>query len=287
MISAYLNATDSSFKTFRMKKTLLSLIVLTLVVTNSYAQSKLGEVACIYNTSSNLDSTASYYQRLGFRKVNENSFPSPWAQFSDGSLLMMVRKDNVKYSGLTYYTANLAAIVNQLEKDSIQFSKKPVEGDLIKRYYFNSPDGLPIMLSENLGGFSQPKGISLLTMSPADFKSVEKYPNKQCGVFGEYCHPVKDLEKSIVFWKKLGFTVKSKMDQPYPHAILSDELMIIGLHQTSHFDYPAITYFGIQTTERVNELKKAGLIFTNMKGAGNVMTSGWEGQHFFLFSLGM
>jgi hypothetical protein len=287
LFSAYLNAAVSSIKIFKMKKTLLSLIAFLIGGTISFSQSKLGEVACVYNTSANLDSTTAVYQLLGFRKVNENSFPSPWAQFSDGSQLIMVRKDNVKYSGLTYYTANLAAIVNQLEKDSIQFSKKPGEGDPIKRYYFNSPDGLPIMLAENLGGFSQPKGISLLSMSPADFKSVEKYPNKQCGVFGEYCHPVKDLEKSIVFWKKLGFTLKSKMDQPYPHAILSDDLMIIGLHQTKNFDYPAITYFGIQTAERVNDLKKAGLTFTSIQGPGNVMTSGWEGQHFFLFSLGM
>lgn len=270
-----------------MKKLLFSLVVQGLGVGFSFSQEKLGEVACIYNTSTNLDSTTAIYQRLGFQKVNENSFPSPWAQYSDGSLLIMVRKDNVKYSGLTYYTTNLAAIVNQLEKDGIVFSKKPGEGDPIKRYYFNSPDGLSIMLADNLGGFSQPKGISLLNMNPADFKTAEKYPNKQCGVFGEYCHPVKDLDKSIAFWKKLGFTVKSKMDQPYPHAILSDDLMIIGLHQTSNFDYPAITYFGIQTAERVNLLRKKGLSFTNMQGAANVVTTGWEGQHFFLFSLGM
>ena len=166
-----------------MKILLLTLIVQGLGVGFSFSQEKLGEVACIYNTSTNLDSTTAIYQRLGFQKVNENSFPSPWAQYSDGSLLIMVRKDNNKYTGLTYYTSNLAAIVNQLEKDGIVFTKKPGEGDPIKRYYFNSPDGLSIMLADNLGGFSQPKGISLLNMNPADFKSVEKYPNKQCGVF--------------------------------------------------------------------------------------------------------
>lgn len=270
-----------------MKKIFFLLLSQGVGVTILFSQSKLGDVACVYNTSAYLDSSSAFYQHLGFKKVNENSFPSPWAQFSDGSLLIMVRKDNTKYTGLTYYSSNLAAIVSQLEKEGIDFTKKPGEGDPIKRYYFISPDGLSIMLADNLGGFSQPKGISLLNMNPADFKSADKYPNKQCGVFGEYCHPVKDLEKSLEFWKKLGFTVKSKMDQPYPHAILTDGLMIIGLHQTNRFDYPAITYFGIQTTDRVNKLIKEGLSFTNIQGPANVMTSGWEGQHFFLFSLGM
>ena len=103
------------------------------------------------------------------------------------------------------------------------------------------------MLSNNPGGFVHPAGPTLLTMKPADYTDPEKYPNKQCGACGEFAYPVSILAASVLFWKKLGFTVKSEMKSPYPHAILSDGLMIIGLHQATHFNYPAITYFGIKT----------------------------------------
>jgi len=78
------------------------------------------------------------------------------------------------------------------------------------------------------------------------------------------------------------------MNDPYPYAILTDGLMIIGLHQTKNFTYPAITYFGLNVEKRVQQLKNQGLInFSEMMGKNNVILKTWEGQHFFLFSFGM
>jgi predicted lactoylglutathione lyase len=253
-----------------------------------FSQSKLGDVACVYITTADLDSSAAVYEKLGFPKIASNSFPVPWAQVSDGSLLIMMRKDATPYIGLTYYANDIDKTVAQLEADGIVFAQKPKEGDAIKRYYIKSPDGFNIVLSNNLGGFSQPTGSTMLTMKQEDLKSPDKYPNKQCGAFGEFCHPVADLNKSIEFWKKLGFTVKSQMNMPYPYAILSDGLMLIGLHQTKDFNYPAVTYFGLNTEKKVRQLKDQGLKnFTEMMGKNNVILKTWEGQHFFLFSMGM
>ena len=65
-------------------------------------------------------------------------------------------------------------------------------------------------------------------------------------------------------------------------------LSIIGLHQTKDFDYPAITYFGLNTEKRIQQLKENGLKnFTERMGKNNQSLTTWEGQHFFLFSLGM
>ena len=266
----------------------LKFSLLLLVCSTAFSQSKLGEVACVYITTSNLDSSVALYEKLGFPKIAANSYPVPWAQVSDGSLLIMMREDAAPYIGLTYYTNNVASLVSQLEKDGIVFTQKPKEGDLIHRYYFKTPDGLSIMLADNLGSFSQPKGPTMLTMKQTDIMSADKYPNKQCGVFGEFCHPVADLDKSIAYWEKLGFAVKSKMNTPYPWAIMSDGLMLIGLHQTKNFDYPAVTYFGLNTEKRIQQLKEQGLKnFTEMMGKNNVVVKTWEGQHLFLFSVGM
>ena len=254
----------------------------------SFSQTKLGEVASIYVTSPDLDSSIALYKKIGFPKISSNVMPAPWAQVSDGSLLIMLRKDSVKYTGLTYYTKNIESTVAQLEKNGIVFLQKPKEEDLIKRYFFKSPDGLNIMLASNVGLFKQPTGITMLNMNPIALKSENQYPNKECGVFGEFCHPVTDLNSSIEYWKKLGFEVKTQMTQPYPWAILSDGLMLIGLHQTKNFSYPAVTYFGLNTENRVKELKGKGVTgFTEMMGKNNVILKTWEGLHFFLFLAGM
>ena len=252
------------------------------------AQSKLGDVACVYIATQNLDSSLAVYEKLGFSKTGSNDFPAPWVQVCDGSLIIMMRKDAAPYIGLTYYVADVEKVVAQLEKDSIVFTQKPKAGDMIKRYYFKSPDGFNIMLSSNLGGFKQPTGTTLLTMKPEDYNLPEKYPNKQCGAFGEFAQPVKDINVSLLFWKKLGFKTNMTMKEPYPYTIISDGLMIIGLHQTNHFDYPAVTYFGLNTEKRVEQLKEKGLQnFSEMQGKKNLVLKTWEGQHFFIFSLGM
>jgi predicted lactoylglutathione lyase len=271
-----------------MKQIFLSFIVLISFSINVYSQSKLGEVASVYVTTSNLDSSVSFYAKLGFQKLGSNEFPNPWAQVSDGSLLITMRKDNIPYIGLTYYSSDVDKIVEQLEKDSVEFIQRPKTGDPIKRYYIKSPDGFNIVLSNNLGGFEQPKGITLLNMKQADFSSEDKYPNKQCGAFGEFAHPVSDIKKSVAFWKKLGFKSSAEMNEPYPHVILSDGLMIIGLHQTKHFTFPAITYFGVNVENRVKNFKQNGLQnFSEIQGKNNVSVKTWEGQNIFIFSLGM
>jgi len=274
-------------KIFFMKR-LLFIAFAFLVLQHASAQSKLGDVACVYITTPNLDSSFALYEKLGFSKTGANDFPVPWMQVSDGSLIIMMRKDATPYIGLTYYAADVDKVAAQLEKDSIVFTQKPKEGDLIKRYYFKSPDGFNIILASNLGGFKQPTGKTLINMNQADFNTEDKYPNKQCGAFGEFALPVKDVNASLAFWKKLGFTTKMVMKEPYPYTIITDGLMILGLHQTDHFNYPAVTYFGINTQKRIQQLKEKGLQnFSDMQGKNNVVLKTWEGQHFFIFSMGM
>ena len=259
-----------------------------LLAAGIQAQSRLGSMACVYVTTTDLDSSAALYGKLGFSVTGENSFPVSWKQVSDGSLVIMMRKENTPYMGLTYYTDNIDSLAGALQQQGIIFSQQPKPGDPIKRFYFKSPDGFSIMLAANLGGFKQPTGITMATMQAADYADATKFPNKVCGVFGEFCHPVKELNTSISFWKNIGFSVLYTTQSPYPHAILSDGLMIIGLHQTDHFDYPAITYFGIDVPTRIAGLKSAGLAaFSPLGGERNQVLRTFEGQHFFIFSMGM
>src|SRR5215510_13010239 len=96
-------------------------ILLMAVSIAGFSQSKLGEVACVYVTTPNLDSSAAFYEKIGFPKIASNVIPVPWAQSSDGSLLIMMRKDTAKYIGLTYYTNDIENVAARLENNGIQF----------------------------------------------------------------------------------------------------------------------------------------------------------------------
>jgi predicted lactoylglutathione lyase len=174
-----------------------------------------------------------------------------------------------------------------LESKDISFAQKPKAADMVKRYLFRSPDGLNISLVSLMDGFTQPAGPTMLRMEQSDYFNPDKYVNKACGMFGEFAHPVADLDASLAFWEKLGFTFASKFTAPYPWAIISDGLAIVGLHETRSFDYPAITFFAADMKEKVEKLKAEGMEYTERGGASSVVVETPEKQHVFLFKMGM
>lgn len=250
---------------------------------------KLGEVTAITMTSPDLELSLNYYQKLGFTEVMRSDLPFPWIQVSDGALLIMLRQDKNPYIALTYYIeyTSMDAVVNELEKAGITFFEKPKDADMVKRFLFRSPDGLVVSLVSNVDSiFRQPPGPTMLTMNHQDYSKPEKYVNKTCGMFGEFAHPVADLGKSLVFWELLGFKALSKYQSPYPWAIISDGLSVVGLHQTKTFSYPAITFFASDMKEKINTLKKNGLLgFSG--GESNITLTTPERQHINLFQMGL
>ncbi len=249
---------------------------------------KLGDVTAITMSTPDLDKSLEYYQRLGFTLSWRIDVPFSLIQMTDGALLLMLRLDKNPYCALSYFVKELDKVVAEVEGYGIVFSQKPNPNDFIKRYVMQSPDGLTISLVNFGDGFVQPPGPSMLTMPQEDYSKPEKYVNKICGMFGELAHPVKDLEKSISFWKQLGFAVLSKFTSPYPWAILSDGLAVVGLHQTNNFSYPAITFFASDMKEKISKLKNNGLKeYVESGGQGNIVLTTPEKQHINLFKLGM
>jgi [ribosomal protein S5]-alanine N-acetyltransferase len=251
------------------------------------SKSILGEVTALTITSPDLESSLKYYQKLGFSEVMRADWPFPWIQVSDGVLLIMLRKDADPYIALTYYARDVDKVAASLAKKGIAFAHKPKKTDMIRRYLIQSPDNLNISLVGIVDGFSQPPGPGMLAMPPEEYFKPEKYVNKTCGLFGELAHPVADLERSLAFWELLGFTAISRFSAPYPWAIISDGLSVVGLHEATHFAYPAITYFAADMDEKINALKAAGITGFKQQGASGVGLTTPEQQHIFLFSLGM
>jgi len=254
---------------------------------NNLQKPILGEVSALTITTHDLEMSLAFYRKLGFAELMRADFPFPWIQISDGVLLIMLRQDEQPYLALTYYVKNVEKVAKELEQKQISFIHKPKPKDMVKRYLFQSPDGLNISLVGGVEGFRQPPGPGMPDMPQADFFNPDKYVNKVCGLFGELAHPVADLEKSIQFWKMIGFTPVSIYTDPYPWAILTDGLGIVGLHQSNHFNYPAITYFAADRVAKVKKLKQERLTGFLDESFSNAKLKTPEGQHFFLFSLGM
>jgi len=248
----------------------------------------LGDVSAITIATPDLDKSFDFYHKLGFNELFRTDFPFPLIQISDGALLMMLRKDDIPYIALTYYVREIDTLAAGLEAEGIKFSSKPNPNDMIKKYLMKSPDGMNVSLVSFVDGFEHPKGASLLTTPPQDYSNPEKYVNKQCGLFGELAHPVADIDKSMEFWSKLGFKQLSRMTSPYPWSIISDGLSIIGLHQTSNFTNPTITFFASDMKDKIDKLKNEGLTgVTEKMGTANVTLATPEGQSINLFKLGM
>lgn len=274
----------------------LSLIFFLSLTLNAVSQPKtktkmkLGEATQIAVGTNDIKTSFDFYKKLGFEKIKEDTLPYPWIQISDGSILILLNQDGQKYIGLHYFARDMDKKVSQLEKMGIRFAQKTQPKGKPFQAIFLSPDSLGVnLISYNPTDMYQPEGFTLRNFPKEDFAKPEKYPNPKCGIFGEFCHPVKDLKKSIEFWEKLGFEALSVNQQPYPWAILSDGLNILGLHQTKDFDYPAITYFAPDMGDRIKKLKEEGIdTITEWKGEGgstnNVIVTTPEGQKFFLFS---
>ena len=249
----------------------------------------LGEVNAISITSPDLEMSLEFYQKLGFSEVYRADFPFPWIQVSDGALLLMLRKNPVPMCSLTYFTKEIHEVVASLSSVGITCSQMTQSSDMIQRFHMLSPDGLNIVLVSYVDGFFQPPGPTMIHMHQQDYFNPEKYVNKTCGLFGEFAHPVNDLEISIAFWEKLGFKVMSKFTTPYPWAIITDQLAVIGLHQTKKFSYPAITFFASDMRAKIENLKNAGLedFPVDIPPNGNLVLTTPEKQHINLYSLGM
>ncbi|MDP4265351.1 MAG: VOC family protein [Bacteroidota bacterium] len=246
----------------------------------------LGDISAFTINSPDLEASLSFYQKLGFREVMRSDFPFPFIQVTDDAILIMLRKANEPYISLTYYVKDAGTIAAELEKKGIRFVSKPKANDFVQRYLFQSPDGMNISIVGVPDGFSKPMGKTMLTMDQADYFKPETYTNKTAGMFGEFAQPVADLEKSIEFWQKIGFTAISKFASPHPWAILSDGLSIVGLHQAKHFDSPTITFFASDMKTKIDAIKQPGLACKEM-GSGNVVLTTPEQQKIFLFKMGM
>jgi len=253
-------------------------------------QSKIGENYAIHITTKDIEESFSFWKKFGFRELFRYDFPFPFMHITDGTINIMLRKNDEPYIGLTYFVENVKEKVKELESEGVGFTELPIPGagDMLQRFKTVSPDGVNLTLVTYTNSLIKPSLPTMLNIAPSDYMNPDKYGNKTIGMFAEYAHIVKDLEVSIAYWDKLGFKVLTKQGEPYPWAILSDGTSVIGCHQSMHFSGVGITYFAADIKEKITSLKENGLTdYREMMGPDNIVVPTPEGQQLFLFKMGM
>jgi catechol 2,3-dioxygenase-like lactoylglutathione lyase family enzyme len=214
----------------------------------------------------NLAECRAYYEELGFRRIDGHTEPYPWVQLYDGQLIIALHQDGHLYHGLTYFGAELAERVAGLEKVKIEFRIKNEHDNQLVQAIFVAQNDIPISL------------VNFPSTPPA------RTINPLLGKFGEYSLGVADLQSAIDYWQTLGFQLAYRTDQPYPWAILSDGLLVLGLHQTDNFSGPILTYFAADMEEKVVRLRADDPYWIeDLPEVGGYETTAPDGQRFFLF----
>ncbi|MCP4360540.1 MAG: VOC family protein [Chloroflexi bacterium] len=205
---------------------------------------KLGDAVQISIGVPNLSESAAFYKTVGFEKVAENDRPWPWKQYSDGQNLILLNQDGKRYIGLNYFSANASERVQQIEAKGVQFLMKQEEHGYLHMATFSDEDGLMVsLINQDPSGIIQPAGE----------------PLTHCGKFGEFALGVADFQRAARFWQQFGFTQLYASSEPYPWGIFSDDMIVVGLHQTDEFQGPCMTYFAPDMSQRIEQLTATGL----------------------------
>jgi predicted lactoylglutathione lyase len=239
---------------------------------------KLGIAVQIVRGVIDLDESKSFYEKMGYYKLNESSKPNNWALFTDGRINLLLDEGRMKYTGLIYFNPNFQESITKMEDVGVQFfSKNPKSEFVPESAIFLDPDDF---------------GVNILN---ADFDLKLKpdiFGNSKVkfGKFGELSNSITDLEPTIKFWTKLGYKMSLKESKPYPWAILNDGLMVLGFHQNDwgpDSDEPALTYFDPKMEEIIPKLQEDGVMVKKVQDltleSGNGAVTAPDGLKILLF----
>ena len=225
---------------------------------------KLGTYVEVKLKSKNIDQSMSFYEYLGFRKIGDDVM-------TDGSI-------NIRMSNENFTSPTLSYMGTQDDMMQAIFKNQKQSASKVENAEFKSLNGLTIRINRDKSKVKMPAGTP-----------VNRTPISRLGKFGEFSIPVKDVTKGVLFWAKLGFEPLHIGKIPYPYCIMSDGLIVVGLHQTNDFRDFTITYFAEDMGARVNMLTGDGLELHPMKSEADAThyENGWflspDGQQFFLF----
>jgi catechol 2,3-dioxygenase-like lactoylglutathione lyase family enzyme len=221
----------------------------------------LGTYVELSTTVEDGDKALEFYAQLGFQYRG-------YSIVTDGSINLNLAPEGVPAPMLRYAGGDVEQVL------ALEVGASTTPRGLAA---FETPEGLHVMVSPHESRIPMPEGTPF-----------ERTPVSRCGKLGEYALPVGELTAALAFWEKLGFLQIHATQEPYPWAILTDDLIILGLHQTTDFSEPHLTYFAPDMAERIKALQADGIPIQPLAPdvANDVVNASFRGpggEQFFLF----
>jgi hypothetical protein len=245
---------------------------------------KLGHWVELSLSVTDLSASLFFYEKLGLKPVDGGEQPYPWAVVSDEILHLGLHQRLFPSPTLTYFSwgetiskrvailKKLNITFNQITTRDIGYYGSPVY-DLVSTAEFTGLEGQPLCLANFWRDMKQPQRCFFI-------------PGNQ---FGELSLKTADVKAATSYWEQLGFKQVAGSDKPYPWATLSDGLIRLGLHQTTRFTHPTISYFSPDMPDRLHRLREQDIPFRSEYKDAQGCTIGAvihspDGQPFFLFT---
>ncbi len=206
---------------------------------------RLGDYIQISLSTEDLDKSLSFYKKLGFKEINERRNGTvPWALLSDGMFMFMISQHDFPSPTFTYYGENSDKRIQILQSRGVSFDK-----------IFNDSKGNATAITTD---------PNLLNITVINF-NTNKLPtpsgHSYCilGQFKEVTIPTDNLENSINFWQKVGFSKKNKNSISDLNVTLTDGLIEIGLHQSKKYINFTFSYITENINAVTNRLKEVDI----------------------------
>lgn len=244
---------------------------------------KLGHRVEMSLSVADLATSLAFYEKLGLEPVDGGETPYPWATLSDGTLHLGLHQQTFASPTITYFfTSDGSGPVHFLKKLGIAVEsvreyglRLSYENDLIVSAEFEAYGGQQIVLANKF------------------MRAVNKMPKRKFlaryGKSIELSLPTADVPTAVAYWQQLGFEPVASSHTPYTWTVVSDGQIRLGLHQTTKFTKPTITYFSADIPGRLDNLQQQGvhLCFEHRDHEGKrigALVESPEGQPFFLFT---
>jgi catechol 2,3-dioxygenase-like lactoylglutathione lyase family enzyme len=227
---------------------------------------KLGNYVELLLPTDNLHTSITFYERLGLQKLADDGL-------TDGCFNLRLAQTQNLLPALCYFGSDVDGIRAQFNPDKQKRKGTPPTGGEFK----DTSGRLRISVNAAENPLPMPAGTA-----------TTRQPLSKLGKLAEITLPVPDLADAVLFWTKFGFEALHTAKIPHPYAIVSDNMMVLGLHQSNQPTI-SLTYFAPDMANRIEGLKTAGVTIRAIEtGAENEVKSGSllspEGMVFFLLT---
>ncbi|MFZ0391123.1 MAG: VOC family protein [Calditrichia bacterium] len=207
---------------------------------------RLGSYSQVLLSVSDIQASLNFYQQLGLQQIDgRTGGPNPWVLLTEGNNSIMLSQNDFPSPALTYYADNMLERVKYFQKNSITFSDLSWKDEKLQNAVLHDPNRF---------------GITLIAFDPSRFPSVQDTTARAGLKLMEISIPTAEMDESVNFWKKLGFSVVAERDAPNRIVQVSDGMQHLAFLQTKSFSEPALTFAAENPDTVVSRLEKKGLL---------------------------